>query len=441
MLLLDRVALGLQLAQRYRPRPACPRDLQTRKRDAAWLTRELSARGPVLIKIGQFVSSRGDVIDPVLVEALTALQDRVPPMPRGDLERMLDTNSSGDAFTYEAEPVASASIGQVHVGILSSSGASVAIKVRRPDIAAVIVREVASFRWALSAVENVARILRDREALVSLSATRQMLADFLEVMLVECDYASEAANMALYHALPHRATQRDWVSPRAIPSLCTESRIVMEHLPSVRLDAIVPRLGLRDRTALAAQVMDLFVSHMLLDRVVHADLQPGNIGVDTRGRLVLYDFGNVLVLPDALLRSLESLLVPLMNRDVDATVEALRHVEVVKIRDEVALKRYIELFLSYVRSVDVRAMSVSAIDVAALRSSKLPVEVDGVVFRLLRAFALVEGLCKSIDHTFTYTSVIEKFAMRNDDDRLFRAKAKADLGQLLAAATRLVEGL
>lgn len=407
--------------------------------DAAWLCRELAARGPVLIKIGQFVSSRGDLFDPVLVDALRTLQDRVPPMPPEDLARAL--RDCPAISSYDPTPVASASIGQVHTGTLAD-GRVIAIKVRRPDIVSQVGRELDALGSGISFLDLLSHFSSDPEAAVSAQATRRLLTDFQEVMLMECDYESEVANMALFHSLEHRATSRSrsWVSPRVFPELCSASRIVMEYLPSVRMDEVMPHLCAGDRSDLAEQLMDLVVSHMLVDQLVHSDLQPGNVGIDADGRIVLYDFGNVIRLPPGLVRSLEGMLIPLLDGDLDAMMGLLREVDVINIRDEAGLRRYVELFMEYVRCADLGALSLEAVDLSALRSSKLPVEIDGVIFRLLRALALAEGLCKSIDPCFTYVGVARRYSTQLDADRVFRARAKADLRRLLAAAARLVEG-
>lgn len=428
---------GLEVARRFK-------GPTTRPDDAVWLAREMAARGPVYIKIGQFMSSRRDIFDPVLVDSLQSLQDRVPPMAFTDLQHIMEREGLGNnVISFDPEPIASASIGQVHVGSLAD-GVPVAIKVRRPKIREQIVEEVQAFTTVVRLLELVAWLLRDGEAAHSMAATRRLLQDFTDVMLTECDYVNEARNMMMYRAFSDRGhLRRGWVSPRVFPELCSDGRIVMEYLPSVRLDAIVPQLEQTDRAALANQVMDLYVSHMLLENVVHADFQPGNVGVDAKGRIVLYDFGNIICLPPSLVHSLREALFPLMNRDADALVQVLRTVGVLKIRDEEALKRYVQLAIKYVWCMDIKSFKLSALDVDSLRSNKLPVEIDGVVFRMLRGFILVEGLCKSIDADFTYSSTVEKYGMQlaKSDDRFYWAKAKADLKQLLASATQLVDDL
>lgn len=437
--MLSRATFGLELTRRYL---VSNRTVKRKKEDAVWLSRELSARGPVLIKIGQFISSRGDIFDPVLVETLKSLQDHVPPMQEADLVRIMDSHENDRVASYDLEPVASASIGQVHKGVLQC-GSVVAIKVRRPQIKESIVQEIQAFGSVLGVFEIAAHVLNDGDAIRSLLAARRLLTDFQEVMLIECDYLNEAKNMSMYHALDHADLQRDWVSPKVFTELCSDNRIVMEYIPSVRIDAIVPHLAHDDRQALAIQVMDLFTSHMLVHNVVHSDFQPGNVGIDTRGRFVLYDFGNIICLPSTLVQSLEELLFPLMNRDVDTIMAVLQRVDVLKIRDEVALRRYIELFVQYLWSVDLSSLDLSVLDVDSLRSNKLPVEIDGVVFRMLRGFTLVEGLCKSIDRGFTYSSTVEKYAMQlaQKDDRFYWIKAKTDVKHLLAVMARLLEEL
>lgn len=410
---------GVQLVRRFCPvlsrqhRQIWRRDREAvRQDDASWLCSELGARGPVLVKIGQFISSRRDVFAPELVDALRALQDHVPPMTPDDL--MLALGGCSGQITVDPSPIASASIGQVHKATLED-GSVVVVKVRRRNIVTRILREVAACGAVLRLFEFIAFLSGDPEAVLSATAARRMLTDFQEVMLLECDYVNEAANMSLFRDLrqrdPHHG--RRWVSPAVISRLCSETQIVMEYMPSVRFDAIVPHLPRSERVVLANQVMDMVVSHMLVDGLVHCDLQPGNIGIDARGRMVLYDFGNVVCLPQGLVRSLEDMLVPLMEGDVDAMVTLLNGLDVVRVRDEGGVRRYVELCMGYVRSMDISSVSMNAIDISALHSSRLPVEVDAVVLRLLRAIALAEGLCRSIDPSFTYAVVVRRYMLRS----------------------------
>lgn len=441
--MLSRATFGLELTRRFLvSNKKAPRDMNQKREDAAWLSKELTARGPVLIKIGQFISSRRDIFEPVLVDSLKGLQDHVVPMQNSDLVRIMEGHDDHTIVSYDPEPVASASIGQVHKGLLKC-GSVVAIKVRRPNIKEHIVQEIDALGSVLGVFELIASLMNDKDAIHSLLAARRLLVDFKEVMLIECDYSNEAANMSLYHNLEHNDLQRDWVSPKVFLDLCSDDRIVMEYLPSVRIDAIVPHLATEDRQALANQVMDLFTSHMLDHNVIHSDFQPGNVGIDKLGRIVLYDFGNIICLPPTLVKSLQDLLFPLMNQDIDTIIQVLKRVDVLKIRDEVALRRYIELFTKYVWSADIRSFDMSSLDVDSLRSNKLPVEIDGVVFRMLRGFTLVEGLCKSIDEDFTYSSTVEKYAIQlaQKDDRFYWVKAKADAKQLLAIMARLLEDM
>lgn len=429
--MLNRIRFGLEIRRRY---AAERRDTVVQKRDADWMLRELTARGPVMIKLGQFISSRGDIFEAPLVRSLRGLQDQVPPM-----DRMHTTRIMQDAVgisSYDATPFASASVGQVHIGYLTS-GQIVAIKIRRPDIREHIESEVDTLCALLRPIGVLAHVLHDAEMVRSVDSTRRIAQDFKHVMLMECDYVAEAESLALYSGFDQRELSRAWVSPNVFRELCTQDRIVMDFVPSIRLDLIVPHLTPLDRALLANQVMDMYVSHMLVHNVAHCDLHPGNVGIDSCGRIVIYDFGNVARLPPTLVSSFEAMLVPLMDEDVDAMIGVLEQMDVIKVRDPIGLRRYVELFVRYVRGAEFKSFALSELDVQALRSSKLPVEIDGVVFRLLRGAMLAEGLCKSIHGDFTYAELIHKYAMKlaSKDGRLVWLKVRADLEALLSASS------
>lgn len=412
-------------------------------RDARWITDQLVKQGPLSIKFGQFISSRGDIFDPVLVKGLSSLQDNVPPMERHQVQTIIESLRASPSKTkiqsYDPVPLASASIGQVHKGVLCS-GQQVAIKIKRPQIADRVQEELDFLQTALNALTMLATLANDRPTMESLGAAKRILGEFCENILLECDYENEVKNMVMYSGFDKTSsTNRRWITPVVFDQLCTEDAIVMQYLPSRKLQTIANGLSMADRKDFAFDVMDIFMSTIIENNVIHSDFQPGNVGVDEYGQIIVYDFGNVIRVPPKLVVALKSMIFPLMEEDVDGLMEVLKTVDFIKIRNEPALRAYIAVFLKYVKTANIQSVQVRDIDAGAMQSDTFPAEIDGILFQMLRSLGLVEGLCKSIYKDFTYVDILDKYTKKitwnsidTFDDKFIRSKIKSDIKKMLS---------
>jgi len=170
---------------------------------------------------------------------------------------------------------------------------------------------------------------------------------------------------------------------------------------------------------------------------VHGDPHGGNIGVRGTGRhptIVMYDFGNVIRIDAKLRTLLKRLIFELMVRNVDAAIDVLRDMSrVVEIRDEVGLRRYLEKYIEYFQTLDVKVFKFGD----AEQYATLPVKLDAIIFRVVRAFGMVEGVCKDLDPAFNYDAVFAKHAGNVFMDPAFldyrvRADARSLLTKLAA---------
>jgi ubiquinone biosynthesis protein len=252
----------------------------------------LERLGPIFVKFGQVMSTRRDLLPADLADELTRLQDRVPPFPAA-LARQLVERAYGRPIesifaTFEAEPVASASIAQVHFATLKD-GRHVAVKVLRPGMLAVIDDDLSLMRTLARWVE---RVSPDGKRL----KPREVVAEFDKYLHDELDLVREAANAAQLRR--NMAGLKLVMVPEMVWDLCTTTVIVMERMYGV---PIGQTQRLRDAGVdipkLARDGVTIFFTQVFRDGFFHADMHPGNIQVslapETFGRYIALDFGIV----------------------------------------------------------------------------------------------------------------------------------------------------
>ena len=284
----------------------------------------LERLGPIFVKFGQVLSTRRDLLPADLADELAKLQDNVPPFPASEA-RVLVEQAFGrpiDAVfaRFDAEPVASASIAQVHFGQLKD-GREVAVKVLRPGMLEVIDDDLALMRTLARAVE---RFSADGKRL----KPREVVAEFANYLHDELDLVREAANAA---QLRRNMQSIDLILvPEMVWDLCTQGVIVMERMNGVPISQVQ---RLRDAGVdipkLARDGVTIFFTQVFRDGFFHADMHPGNIQVsvapESFGRYIALDFGIVGTLTEFDKEYLAQNFIAFFRRDYKRVAEL--HVE------------------------------------------------------------------------------------------------------------------
>ena len=248
--------------------------------------RALTAMGPAYIKFGQILSTRPDVVGPELAEQLRVLQDRLPPFSTDVAKQSFKSEiglDADDVFSDFSEPVAAASIAQVHRGELKDTGQSVAIKVLRPEIERAFQKDLDTFYFAARLVEFVSpksRRLRPMD----------VIAHFDGVVRGELDLRLESASASEF--LANIKEDKGFSVPSVNWSL--SSRRVMtldwaDGVPMGDVDALAA--AGHNLSELGDRVLHMFLNHALRDGFFHADMHQGNLKVSSSGDIVAFDFG------------------------------------------------------------------------------------------------------------------------------------------------------
>src|SRR6266851_8415968 len=250
------------------------------------LATALHALGPSFIKLGQLLSTRADLLGEEFAADLSQLQDRLPPFPTADARAIVETEFAqplGTLFAgFDDEPVAAASIAQVHFAV-TTSGENVAVKILRPGIAAAFARDVDLFFWLAELVESTQPGLRRLRPV-------EVVRTLAETVRIEMDLRLEAA--AASELAENFAGDADFRVPRVDWQRTSQRVLTLERVSGIRIDdrAALFAAG-HDIEAILAKAAGAFFNQVFRDGFFHADLHPGNMFVEASGALAVVDFG------------------------------------------------------------------------------------------------------------------------------------------------------
>ena len=284
---------------------------------AARLRMALEDLGPIFVKFGQLLSTRRDLIPPDIADELAKLQDRVPPFSSElavkTLERNLDRPYQEVFREFDVTPVASASVAQVHLGILHD-GREVAVKILRPGIRSVIENDVSLMdtgAWLVETLWSDGRRLRPRD----------VVAEFAKHLEDELDLVREAANCSQLRR-NFRGSPLLRV-PEVYWDYCSSEVMVMERMRGTPI-SLVPSLRAQDIDLhkLGRAGVEIFFTQVFRHGYFHADMHPGNILIDAEGRYVALDFGIMGTLNDSDKNYLARNFLAFFQRDYRRVAEA-----------------------------------------------------------------------------------------------------------------------
>jgi ubiquinone biosynthesis protein len=277
----------------------------------------LEELGPTFVKFGQIMSLRPDLLPQPLIRELSRLQDEVAPEEFdriiGVLQKSMGQGLDEVFSTFDEKPLASASLSEVHRGVLRNGGRTVAVKVQRPGIR----RKV---ELDLDILEAFANRLHERSEDLKAYDLPNLVRIIRRSLLRELDFTREARNMKI--ARSNMAEETGIYIPEAYEEYCTEQVVVMEYVEGTKLkdfEALTPE----DGKSLAKQGLNAAITQILEDGFFHADPHPGNVLVADGNRLCLLDWGMVGRLSERDRYELIDLIKSVVEKDSDGLVDAL----------------------------------------------------------------------------------------------------------------------
>lgn len=280
----------------------------------------LEELGPIFVKFGQMLSTRRDILPADLADELAKLQDQVPPFAshyvRDTLERTYGRPVEAVFASFEFTPVASASVAQVHLAVLPN-GRDVAVKILRPGITDVITHDIALLDDGASLMQTLWREGRRLKP-------HEVVREFAKHLEDELDLMREASNASQLRR--NFETSPLLLVPEIHWDFCSTEVMVMERMRGMPVSHVAAlRAQGVDISNLARAGVEIFFTQVFRDGFFHADMHPGNIMVDAKGRYIALDFGIMGTLNDVDKHYLAQNFLAFFRRDYKRVAEA--HIE------------------------------------------------------------------------------------------------------------------
>jgi ubiquinone biosynthesis protein len=369
------------------------------------LRQTLEELGPSFIKIGQLLATRPDLVPDRYVTELKKLYDKTTPSPyeevRAVIRRELGRDIEQVFASFQAEAIASASIGQVHRATLKD-GTKVAVKVQHVGIEEAMELDFEILRGLVSFVEKTfaaSRLWQPREHLEEL---RLMLER-------ELDYTVEMRNtQRVQHNFRHHPEVH---IPQVYPQLCTKRLLVMEFIEGVKFTRVdVPEMQGVDRTRIAAIVTHAMARQIFIHRLFHADPSPGNMMILPPDRVAFLDFGAVGAVTERRARAILRLISSFSKGDVEGACEAI--IDLCEQRGEFDPKAFqtdVEKLLDFFEreGLSVADPRLMELILGVAKKHRMLLPPDFVL--ISRALFQFEGFCRELDPEFDLVEVLEPF--------------------------------
>src|SRR5882672_447466 len=252
------------------------------------LAADLEKLGPTFIKLGQLLSTRADLLPKPYLDALERLQDQIEPISYEEIERIVSSELGiriSKAFAeFETEPVAAASLAQVHRAYMRDERA-VVVKVQRPNIREQIVED-------LEALNEIAHFLDAHTELGRRYEFENMLVNLRKSLLRELDFKIEANNLVSLGQ--NLAEFEQIIVPEPVEDFTTTRVLTMDYIPGKKITQLSPLRVLEiDGAGLAEELFRAYLKQILIDGLFHADPHPGNVFLTDDDRIALLDLGMV----------------------------------------------------------------------------------------------------------------------------------------------------
>src|SRR5581483_8496217 len=363
--------------------------------------------GTTFIKIGQILSTRADLLPPEYEAELAKLQDAAPAEPGSVIEAIIISELGRPIeqlfASFDATPLAAASIGQAHAATLND-GTEVVVKVRRPGVVEQVEEDL-DILQSLAAAASRRWDLADQYDLVGIAQ------EFAQTLRAELDYVREGRNIERF-AENFRDDPFIHI-PRVHWDLSTARVLTLERVRGTKVSDLGDvEAGTFDRATLARETARVFLQMVFEDGFFHADPHPGNLLFERNGRTGLIDFGMVGQVDERTQEHLITTLLAVTSQDADQMVEAFFELGVARRRvDRGLLRQDLEHLLSryYGHPLgELRFSRVIGDTLAVVRRHQLQLPPNLAL--LLKTLGMLESLVGEIDATFSLTQLIEPYA-------------------------------
>ena len=357
--------------------------------------------GPSYIKLGQWLSTRADILPQPYLEILSKLQDDVPPVEFSKVKPVIEADLGTIDSRYEQFntcALSGASLGQVHLA--KYKGKQVIVKIRRPGIEETVGKDI----YILKRILPLASRFIDPNLRFSFDA---MLAQFIETIYEEMDYRIEAQNLA---TIKHNLQGDKLITiPNVISELTSKHVITMEFVPGIKITDVdsLDAIGI-DREKLIIRVHHVFFKMLLRHSIFHADPHPGNISVGEKGEIILYDFGMVGRLDSETRLKLIRLYLSLIEKDPARAVNVLVELDTLEPNvNRYIVEKALDLSIRSIHGKQVDRMQVNALmELSNKTLTRFPFRLPKNLALYIRMGSILEGIYQHHKIRFYFVKVL-----------------------------------
>jgi len=392
-----------------------PRTVEHHRKRAERLTAMLANLGPTFVKLAQLFSARADILPEPYLSEVGRLQDQVPADDPEEIIRVIKSELEGLAAEilehFEREPIAAASLGQVHRARVQ--GRDVVVKVLRPEVESAVALDLdISFRllWWLNILFPNHHV----------RAVTNVVREFSVRVRAEMDFRQESENMARFKRVFR--SDRRVRAPDVLERFTRRRVLVMEHCPGTKIDRLQDDFasGRLAFNQMMATVTGVYLRMMMVDGFMHADPHPGNLLLQRDGTLIVLDWGAVLEVPRWTRESILNIALALGREDLDGVINEMYRLGMIspevsrgEIREAAGeILRIVERAKTTNRKRIIEEVTSAVLDTFYTWPLLLPQEL--VYF--LRTAVLIEGLAFRYDPEFDGLSFIRGVVRSNQGD-------------------------
>jgi len=363
--------------------------------------------GPTFIKMGQLLSTRSDLLPPEYVEELAKLQDQAPPVPFTFIEKAIETELGrplSEIFaSFDATPLAAASIGQAHAAVLHD-GTEVVVKVRRPNV--------------------VTRVSEDLEILQNLAVRAQhywkqaenydlvgLSQEFAQTIRAEMDYLREGKNA---ERLAKNFTDSKFIHiPQVYWDYTTVSVLTLERIRGVKINDLeaIDQAGI-NRHKLAVNATNAIMKMFYDDGFFHADLHPGNFFIQENGQIGLIDFGMVGTLDERTRELMVQFVIAIASHDIERLVDVFISLGVTRSRvDRTMLRRDLDHLIAPYYSLSLGDIALDLmLEEALVIIRRYNLQLPSNLVLLFKTFMMAEGMGRTLSPSFHLIKIVMPYS-------------------------------
>ncbi len=378
----------------------------TKLKRAKWLVVKMLDLGPTFIKVGQSLSTRIDLFSPEYVQAFSELQDKVPAFDSQDAIAIIETELGKSLFSiyrdFSLEPIAAASLGQVHRGILHTSE-EVVIKVQRPKL-----KELFDIDRVVCA--QLIKVLRRWFKWMKRYDLEGIFAEFFTILYQEIDYRQEGKNADRFRT--NFINNPEIIVPKVYWEYSSVKVLTLEYVPGIKIN---------DVKALAANNIDpkeineigirCYLKQFLQDGFFHADPHPGNLAVTSDGSLVFYDYGMMSEVMTVDQDQMVKTFLAVIRKDANSLVDTLTTMGLIeKVGDMTAIKRMMKFVLERFteKPVDIKEFGEIKSELYVI-FEKQPFRLPPKMTYLLKSLSTLAGVALILDPEYNFKTAAQPF--------------------------------